>query len=114
MSGSRKLKTSATPERLFDMSSGIIDLGGGHTLEPTTIVLPDGTRHLYGYIETHPRPDTGEPCEGAVNVKYPGRVGPAHPLWTIVQADPLTLTPSILCQTCHAHGWVRNGLWVDA
>lgn len=30
------------------------------------------------------------------------------------QADPLTITPSILCPDCGTHGFITNGLWVDA
>lgn len=32
----------------------------------------------------------------------------------IVQADPLTIEPSILCPDCGTHGFVRNGWWKSA
>lgn len=32
----------------------------------------------------------------------------------IVQADPLTISPSILCGDCGTHGFVRDGRWVQA
>lgn len=31
--------------------------------------------------------------------------------WTVVQREPLTLTPSILCQPANIHGHIRNGRW---
>ena len=37
------------------------------------------------------------------------RVGGGH---TIVSDDPVTITPSILCE-CGAHGYVTDGRWVD-
>lgn len=33
---------------------------------------------------------------------------------TIVQRDPLTISPSILCPDCGTHGFIRNGRWVAA
>lgn len=32
--------------------------------------------------------------------------------WTVQQADPLTVTPSILCGSCGCHGFITNGEWV--
>lgn len=32
----------------------------------------------------------------------------------VVTADPLTLTPSLLCDTCGLHGFIRDGRWVPA
>ena len=37
------------------------------------------------------------------------RVGRGH---AIVSDDPVTITPSILCE-CGAHGYVTDGRWVD-
>lgn len=37
-----------------------------------------------------------------------------HPDHQIVSAEPLTITPSILCRGCGTHGWVRDGRWVSA
>lgn len=34
--------------------------------------------------------------------------------WTVQHADPLTVTPSILCGSCKTHGWIRDGKWVTA
>lgn len=34
--------------------------------------------------------------------------------WDVVQREPLTLTPSILCRSCGSHGHITNGQWVKA
>lgn len=34
--------------------------------------------------------------------------------WTVVQRDPLTLSPSLLCQPANVHGYIRDGRWIDA
>ena len=92
---------------------GTIYLGGVHKLEPINGNLPaTGELVHVGYIETHARPDTGEPCSGMIATHAEYDVGRPH--WTIVQQDPITLTPSILCRSCGAHGWIRDGKWVDA
>lgn len=56
----------------------------------------------------------GEPgyCEGIVSLC--AECEPAEH-WTVEQADPLTVSPSIAC-TEHSqhHGWIREGKWVWA
>lgn len=32
--------------------------------------------------------------------------------WTLVQQEPLTVTPSILCVDHGTHGFITNGQWV--
>jgi len=34
--------------------------------------------------------------------------------WRVVQADPLTVSPSINCLGCGTHGFITNGEWVPA
>lgn len=34
--------------------------------------------------------------------------------WTVVQRNPLTLSPSLLCKNCGLHGFIREGKWVKA
>lgn len=34
--------------------------------------------------------------------------------WNVVQREPLTLTPSILCRACQNHGFITDGRWVPA
>jgi hypothetical protein len=32
--------------------------------------------------------------------------------WHLTSADPLTITPSILCHGCGTHGFITNSAWV--
>lgn len=34
--------------------------------------------------------------------------------WDMLNADPLTLSPSVLCRVCGDHGFIREGKWVKA
>lgn len=34
--------------------------------------------------------------------------------WVVVHAEPLTVSPSIMCMKCGTHGWIRDGKWVNA
>jgi hypothetical protein len=38
------------------------------------------------------------------------KYGPG-PKWQLVQLDPLTVAPSILCRGCGLHGYLRAGRW---
>lgn len=92
----------------------MIDLGDGHTLLP--FAQHDGGP-ITGYIETHPRPDNGQPCAGSVMLDTAGDGWPEHPRWRVTDRTPgapLSLEPSILCRSCGNHGWVRGGKWVAA
>jgi hypothetical protein len=31
--------------------------------------------------------------------------------WTLVQKEPLTVTPSLLCRECGLHGFITDGEW---
>jgi hypothetical protein len=85
----------------------MIQIGEGRTIEPVEGHEPDV---IVGYIETHPRADTGEPCRGWLNID-PLAEGSR---WNVEQAEPLTLSPSVLCRACGNHGFIRNGRWVSA
>jgi hypothetical protein len=37
---------------------------------------------------------------------------PTEKGWTLVQAEPLTLSPSINMLDCGCHGFITNGQWV--
>lgn len=76
-----------------------VDVGSGHRVQ----VLDGG-----GVLWEH---DT-----------LPGYWRPRHQIspkdgatWTVVQREPLTLSPSLHCATenggCGAHGFVQNGKW---
>lgn len=58
----------------------------------------------------------GDPCIGALTLVIPGereRNG-STPMWDVVQSEPLTLSPSILCRSCGKHGYIHNGRWEEA
>lgn len=44
--------------------------------------------------------------------RHPTRLPLSPDGWTVQQADPLTVTPSILCHSCGCHGFITNGRWV--
>jgi hypothetical protein len=79
------------------------DIGHGVSIERR---LVDGV--LGGVAYRHPRPKTGETCEGYVPVTGWDEV------WQVVSLEPLTLSPSLLCRGCGHHGFVREGRWVPA
>ena len=45
---------------------------------------------------------------------YPNPVIGRKTTWTIVQAEPLSVTPSIHCLECGTHGFITDGKWVSA
>ena len=63
---------------------------------------PDGTMRF------EHRCDRGE--RGVVICAPALRLGDGH---TVVEMDPLTVTPSILCPDCGTHGFIRAGAWVE-
>lgn len=106
------------------MTGNVYDLGSGHTmryaawspdrdLNPQYADLPDVDR--YCAIITHPRPDNGQPCEGAVTFDGPvqQQLSADRPRWTVEQWEPLTISPSVLC-ACGDHGYIRAGRWEPA
>jgi hypothetical protein len=71
-------------------------------------VMLDGVQ--VGIVEAHINPE-GTWCRGSV----PFEGNPHHDThWRVEQAEPLTLSPSILCGRCGEHGWIRDGKWVSA
>ena len=62
---------------------------GGHPLEPET------AQHFQAGANHHTLPLGGNG-------------------WTLVQREPLTVSPSILCGNCGTHGFFREGKWVPA
>ena len=89
-----------------------IDLGDGHNLVYTEY---KGQRRVGAHIE-HIRQD-GSHCKGFV--PFAGRAwanefGGRITTWDVIQEEPLTLAPSILCRACGDHGFIRNGKWVRA
>jgi hypothetical protein len=70
--------------------------------------------------------DTGEPggvyyehpCIGGKPspgwIAFPDKDGWPEYHWDLVNLEPLTVTPSLLCPTCKHHGCITDGRWVPA
>jgi len=88
-----------------------VDIGEGHRLE-----FCQWQGETAGVIDWH-RNKAGAWCCGWVAFKQSkwglqfksGDVG-----WDVIQREPLTLNPSLLCKTCGDHGFIRDGKWVKA
>ncbi len=55
-------------------------------------------------------------CDGSASyipVGPPGSFIAEHH-WTLLVREPLTLSPSLLCQLCKHHGFIERGRWVPA
>jgi hypothetical protein len=100
-----------------------MDLGHGHTLTfvqwaPDRKLNPqhDGTpdEPRFGANVSH-LDGNGQECEGFVTFDGPiqQKVSPSVPKWTVESWEPLTLSPSLLCQ-CGDHGHIRDGKWIPA
>lgn len=98
-----KLQWKVTP---LDVHVGRLDLGHDHFFE--AVVGNDGK--LAGWLHTHPdaRSHEGMLCQSFCAVR-PLNDTPVH---QVLCAEPLTLTPSLKCRTCGAHGEVVNGHWM--
>lgn len=64
-----------------------------------------------GLMEWHWDDATGHWCGGYVGFRNRGDSAGNHEL---VTADPLTISPSLLCRSCPSHGFVRSGSWQPA
>lgn len=105
-----------------------IDLGDDHALRFTCwdpdLKLNPKWAHLadlireqggrYGAIVSHKKTD-GSECEGGItfDTDLARANGTKAPLWKVESWEPLTLSPSLLCN-CGDHGFIRNGKWVRA
>ncbi|HSU34345.1 MAG TPA: hypothetical protein VLJ88_01670 [Propionibacteriaceae bacterium] len=89
------------------------DIGGGHEISFYT-GEDDAVR--IGLLDRHHKPD-GTPCNGPGSVPFdvPENANtPDRARWQLVSVEPLTLSPSLLCQLCGDHGFIRDGKWVVA
>lgn len=80
-------------------------LGSGVSIEPYS--CEHGVAGYWVYFEDEPQDlGTVRVCKDCPNPR-------GVPVWEVVQADPLTLSPSIQCEG-HAnhHGHIRDGIWV--
>ncbi len=69
--------------------------------EPTAAMSPDGEHFEWTHVCANNRLDT-------VTMPHSGGT------WRVVQAEPLTVVPSIHCTACGTHGWITDGRWVAA
>lgn len=84
------------------------DIGGGHSI---SYYVRGDDEALVGLIDRHRDPD-GNRCSGSVLFDIPQNADITdHPKWQVINLDPLTLSPSLLCG-CGEHGWIRDGRWV--
>lgn len=88
------------------MTSLRIQLDANNAVELTGLQNKPGS---WGLIWYHRRPDSGAVCSGCLSWD------PADAThWDLVSLEPLTLSPSLLCNRCGAHGFIRAGHWVPA
>jgi hypothetical protein len=93
-----------------------LDLGGGASAQ-FLAWHGDPSEQVIGIAFRHPHRLTGQPCE--INVHFDvaaERVraesgAPARMRWLVLSWQPLDLSPSIVCDLCGAHGFIRNGRW---
>lgn len=100
---------------------------GRHEIGPgVTLRALDYGDEVVGFILEHPRDESStgrcggvfwtkriEPPVSGINQKH---------VWTVVEREPLTLTPSLLCRgvvvrdgpVCTFHGFIQQGAWVAA
>lgn len=64
-----------------------------------------------GLMEWHWDQAAGHWCGGYVGFRNRGDRAGNHEL---VTAEPLTISPSLLCRRCSSHEWIRSGAWQSA
>lgn len=82
-----------------------IDIGDGHFI--LKVVDADGV--WIGIDEIH-KNAAGDWCGGWVPFSH---ANSRQPAWNVDSAEPLTLSPSLLCD-CGSHGFIRAGRWIAA
>lgn len=84
-----------------------LNLGSGHEFAPVI----DVEDRLVGWLHTHPdaRSSLGVLCQSFCAVR-PIDNAPVH---DIISVEPLTLSPSLRCRVCGAHGEVVKGVWIS-
>lgn len=80
----------------------VIHVGDGRNLVPM-----NRSGVLMGYSYRHPfKGDEDKACFGTIIL------GPDD--HQLTQRDPVTLTPSLVCNICGDHGFIENGQWRPA
>lgn len=81
-----------------------------------TFALDEDGEHLWYYHHCTFRGlrDDGKVIGGIDLADEPQHMLPRgkEKCWTVVQRDPLTVVPSILCEACGLHGFITDGQWV--
>lgn len=94
------------------MNEAQTDIGHGITAE-FWVSEEHGLKaiNLFHFNET-----TKEPCACCVYLQIPDHWTERPQVWKVVQSNPLTLEPSVMCkgEGCQLHGYIRNGRWVPA
>lgn len=96
------------------MTRDEIDLGDGHRLLFSEY---QGEKRVGGNV-LHP-PVAGK-CSGQGWIAFEGTSWARQftensiATWRVEQAEPFTISPSILCRACGDHGFIREGRWVRA
>jgi hypothetical protein len=89
------------------------DIGGGHEI---SFYVGEDDEIRIGLLDRHNKPD-GSRCNGPSSIPFDVPQNshvPDSARWQLVKAEPLTLSPSLLCQICGDHGFIREGKWVVA
>jgi len=71
--------------------------------------ISDSKGKWVGIVEWHLDPQ-GKYCGGFVPFRGFAGTGHAH-RWDVLSEEPLTLSPSLKCNTCGNHGYIREGRW---
>lgn len=62
--------------------------------------------------------EDGDEHYSAGFIAFTGRTKPewwaGSPTWEVLSEDPLTLSPSLACQNCGHHGFIKGGKWIPA
>lgn len=108
-----------------------VDIGGGNVVSLSSWApdrgiaanaerfagVPDEPR--FGLVWRHPagpKLEGAEHCIGSITFDNPSSrtTVPERSRWTVETWEPLTISPSLLCMACGAHGFIRDGRWVPA
>jgi uncharacterized protein DUF6527 len=115
--------TAADLEFPLDFGSGVracwTSWKPDRELNPQYEGIPDVER--WGMILDHPDArNTAQRHHSGITFAGPvqAQIDPSRPAWQVESWEPLTLSPSILCNVdksgCGLHGFIRQGLWVPA
>lgn len=99
-----EIKNKTFEEMLAE--EGSIDLGNGSFYVKSV----DREGNWIAITEWHKNPQ-GNLCGGWVPFNVESEyINASTPKWEVISRDPLTLSPSLLCN-CGNHGFIRNGRW---